>query len=124
MADPSPETRATGWAPWTGPALLAVFLLALALIPVGPGWLEFWNDPRTRYWHLLLAAQPVLWVAAVAWGWRPLIHRSSPWAREKSVPVLLAREMSSPVSREGFQGRRSRRPWPAIAGCGPRCRAS
>jgi hypothetical protein len=85
MADPSPETRAAGWAPWSGPALLVLFLLTLVLLPVGPGWSEFWTDPGTRLWHILVSVQVPLWAAALAWGWRPLFHHDSPWAREKSV---------------------------------------
>lgn len=71
--------------PWSGPALLAVFLLTVAILPVGPGWAMFWADPRTRLWHFMLAAQAVLWTAALSWAWRPLFHRDSPWSERKNV---------------------------------------
>jgi hypothetical protein len=64
---------------------MALFLLTVVLLPVGPGGWEFWKDPRTRLWHLTMSVQVPLWVAATAWGWRPLLHHDSPWAREKSV---------------------------------------
>ncbi|HLL55620.1 MAG TPA: hypothetical protein VK447_18815 [Myxococcaceae bacterium] len=64
-----------------------MFVGATLLISAGDESGQFWDNPWARPWHLILSLQVVIWVASVAWLWRPLF-RPDP-ARDNHVSLKM-----------------------------------